>query len=116
MLGGLFVEVACADVGYAAYLAVLAPGDQAELGVYLVVLKAVEHRAARVLKALGPVDVVELVKAGAQLDYRCHVLAVLGGLAEVVHELCLAGQAVDGYLDGYDRRVVRGLAQQPEKG
>ena len=45
-----------------------------------------------------------------------NILAVLGGLAEIVHEFCLAGQAVDGYLDGYDRRVVRGLAQQPEEG
>ena len=77
----------------------LAPGDEAELGVYFVVLKAVYHRAARIFEPLGPVDVVELVKAGAQLDDDRDVLAAFGGLAEIIHELCFASQAVNGDFD-----------------
>ena len=47
-------------------------------------------RAAGVLQALGPVNVVLLVKAGAQLDKGGHVLAGLGGGAQVFYELRLA--------------------------
>ena len=80
------------------------------LGMNLVVLKAIEHLAARFLQPLGPVDVVLLVKAGAQLDEDGYVLAVFGGGAEIVHELGLAGQPVDRDADGQNVRRIGRLA------
>ena len=58
-------------------------GDQADLGVHLVILKAVNDLAAGFFHAFGPVDVVLLVKARAQLDECGNVLTVFGGSTQV---------------------------------
>ena len=65
----------------------------------LVIVKAVEHGAARILQLLGPVDVVLLVKAGAQLDHGHDLLAVFGGGDQGVDDLGIAGHTVEGHLD-----------------
>ena len=65
LLCGLLVIIACADLRDMAQCAALPQSDEADLGMNLVVLKAIEHLAARFLQPLGPVDVVLLVKAGA---------------------------------------------------
>ena len=67
-LACLFIIVAGADLRQVLILAVDAAGDKGQLGMDLVIVEAVEHSAARVLELLGPVDVILLVKAGAQLD------------------------------------------------
>ena len=66
--------------------------------------------------SLGPVDVVLLVEAGAQLDHDRDVLPVLRCGAEVLDELGPAGESVDGDLDGEDGGVLGGLAQELEEG
>ena len=79
-------------------------------------LKAVEDGAPRLLQPLGPGDVGLLVKAGPQLHEHRHVLAVLGGGGQVLHQLCGGGQAVDGDLDGQHAGIVGRLLHQPEEG
>ena len=67
LLAGDFVVVAGAHLGDAREVAVVLTGDDAELGVHLVLGQAVDHMAARVLQHLGIVDVVLLVESGPQL-------------------------------------------------
>ena len=68
--------------------------------------------AAGGLEALGPLDVVGLVEAGAQFEERRDLLAVLGGVDERLGQMRLARQAVQRDFDGNDGRVHRGLAQK----
>ena len=98
-----------------AHRAALLAGDQADLGVHLVVLKAVDDLAAGLLHALGPVDVVLLVKAGAQLDQGGDVLAVFGCGAQVFDQLGLARKTVDRDADGQHGRVVGRFADHLQK-
>ena len=94
----------------------LPPGDETDLGVDLDPLKAVLHRAAGVLQPLGPRNIVLLVEAGPQLHEDGDVLAVLRRRGQVLNELGLGGQAVDGDLDGEHIGVVGRLADELEKG
>ena len=82
----------------------------------LIVAEPVDHPAARVLQALGPVDVVLLIKAGPQLNDGSDLLTVFRRRTQILHEPGLLGQAVDGDLDGEDRRVGGGLPDQAEEG
>ena len=104
-LGGLLVEVARAKTGDAADASVVVVGDLADLRVALEALGAVDHGAAGVLKALGPGDVVLLVKAGAELHEDGDVLACLRGRNEALAEVAALGNAVERDLDG-DALVV----------
>ena len=90
-------------------------GDEADLGVDLEALKAVDDAAARRFQTLRPVDVVLLVKAGAQLDEYQHFLAVFRREAEGVDQFGFLGQAVDGDLDGGDAGIVGGAAHEAQK-
>ena len=87
-------------------------GDAADLAVHLVVAETVDDVASGLLKTLRPFDVVALVEAGAQLEQRGDLLAVLGGVDERLGEVRLAGQAVERDLDRDDARVARRLAQK----
>ena len=116
LLGGLFVVVAGAHLGDVLDLALVPAGDEAHLGVDLDVLSPVQNGAARLLHALGPLDVVLLVKAGPQLHEGGDLLAVLGGGAQVLGQLGLGGQAVDGDFDGQHVRVGGGLPHQVQEG
>ncbi len=116
LLGGLFVVVAGADLRDILDVPAVLPGDQADLGVHLEALDAVGDGAAGLLQALRPVDVVFLVKPGAQLKQRGDVLAVFGGLGQVADDFGRARQAVNRDLDADDRGVGRGLAQQAQEG
>ena len=115
-LGGLLVVVARADLGNVLDAGLVPPGDEADLGVDLVVLKAVEHGAARLLQPLGPGDVVLLVKACPQLHEHSDILAVFRRRGQVLHQFGGGGQAVDGDLDGQNRGVVGRLPHQVEEG
>ena len=113
--GGLFVVVSGTDLRDVAHHAAVVAGDEADLGVDLVVLKAVDDLAAGFLQPLGPVDVVLLVKARAQLDEHRHVLAVFRRRAQVLHELGFSRQPVNRDADAdYVRRVCR-LADHLQK-
>ncbi len=84
--------------------------------MHLVVIEAVDHGAARIFQLLRPVDVVLLVKAGAQLHQRHHFLAVFGGFHQGLHDLRFPRHAVQGHLDGDDIRVTGGLLSMSMKG
>ena len=114
-LGRLLVIVAGADLGDVLDAALLPAGDKADLGVDLVVLKAVENGTARLLQPLGPGDVVLLVKPGPQFHKHRYVLAVFRRSGQVLHQLGGGGQPVDGDLDGEHRRVVGSLPHQLEE-
>ena len=109
--GGLLVVVARADLRDVLGLAVHAPRDQAELGVHLVAVQAVDDVAPGLLQPARPFDVVLLVKAGLELHEHEHVLAVLGGFDERLDDLALARDAVERHLDGNDGVIVRRLVQ-----
>ena len=79
--GGLFVVVARPHLGDVLEPPPLPPGDQADLGVDLDVLRAVEDGASRLLHPLGPLDVVLLVKAGPQFHQDGDFLSIFGGCA-----------------------------------
>ena len=80
--------------------------------MHLVVAETVDDVASGLFKALRPLDVVALVEAGAQLEQRGDLLAVLGGVDERLGEVRLAGQAVERDLDRDDAWVARRLAQK----
>ena len=115
-LAGLFVIVTGADLGNVAVFAAHPAGDEGQLGMDLVVVKTVEHGTARVLQLLGPVNVVLLVKAGAQLHHGHHFLAVLSGSNEGLHDLGVGCHAVQRHFDGYHVRIRAGTQQHPDKG
>ena len=83
--------------------------------MHLVVLKAVNDRAACAFQLLGPIDVVLLVKAGAQLHQRHNFLAVFGRLHQRLHDLGFPRHAVEGHLDGDDLRIMRSLFQHRDE-
>ena len=115
-LAGFFVVVAGADLGDVGVALCALAGDEGQLGVHLIVLKAVDDGAACAFQLLGPVDVVLLVKAGAQFHQRHHFLAVFGGFHQCLHDLRLPRHAVEGHLDGDDVRVLCGLFEHGDKG
>ncbi len=82
----------------------------------LIGVEAIKDAAPRLLQLLGPVDVVLFVKPGPQLDHDRNILAILCGVAQVLHQLGPFGQTVDGDFDGDNRWVVRRLPKQMEKG
>ena len=113
---GFFVVVAGADLGDVGVALCALAGDEGQLGVHLVVLETVNHSTAGAFQLLGPVDVVLLVKAGAQLHQRYHFLAVFSSLHQRLHDLGLPRHAVEGHLDGDDVRVLRSLFEHGDKG
>ena len=115
-LGGLLVVVARAQLGDVLEALGGLARDAADLAVDLVVAEAVDDLAARLLKALRPLDVVALVKARAQLEQGRDLLAVFCGGDEGLSQVRLAGKAVERDLDRYDRWVEGSLAQQLDKG
>ena len=115
-LTGLLVVVAGADLGDVGVAMGALFGDEGQLGVHLVVVEAVDDGASRFLEVLRPVDVVLLIKAGAQLHQRYDLLAVFGGLHEGLHDLGLPGHPVEGHLDGDDIGVLRGLFEHRNEG
>ena len=78
--GRLLVKVAGAQQRQARYRHALAIGELADLGVALKALGAVDDGAAGLFQALGPLDVVLLVKARAELHEHRDLFAVLGGI------------------------------------
>ena len=114
--GGLLVEVARAEACDAADARGVVVGHLADLRVALEALGAVDHRAAGVLEALRPRDVVRLVEAGAQLHEDGDVLAVLGGRDEALAQVAALGHAIEGDLDLDAGVVGRGLAEERKQG
>ena len=113
---GFFVVVAGTDLGDIGVALCALAGDEGQLGVHLIILEAVDDGAAGAFQLLGPVDVVLLVKAGAQL-YQCHhFLAVFSCFHQCLHDLGLPRHAVEGHLDRDDVRVLCGLFEHGDKG
>ena len=81
----------------------------------LVIVKAVEYRAAGILQLFGPVDVVLLVKAGAQLDHGHDFLAVFCSGNQRIDDLRVAGHAVQRHFNGNDVRVRRSAQQHADE-
>ena len=97
--GGSFVVIARSNLGIVSDGTLFFPGNQADLGVNLVLLESVDDSASGILQTLRPVNIVLLVKACAKLDKDRNVLPVLCCPAEIIHQLCFACQTVDGNLD-----------------
>ena len=94
-LGRLLVKVAGAQQRQACKRHALAIGELADLGVALKALGAVDDGAACLFQALGPLDVVLLIEAGAELHEHRDLFAVLGGIDERLAQAALLGHAVE---------------------
>lgn len=70
----------------------------------------------RLFQRFRPVDVILLVKPGAQLDEHRDIFAILGRFTEIFHQLRLLGQAVDGDFNGDHRRVRGRLPHRRKNG
>ena len=84
--------------------------------MHLIVRQAVDDPASGVLQPAGHLDVVGLVKPGAQLHEHGDVLTVLRGLHQILHHLAVGGHPVEGHLDGHDPLVLTGLVEQLQEG
>ena len=92
-----------------------APRNDQQLGMYLVLTKAIDDVDAGLLKPLGPDNIVFLIEACAQLDDDMDLLAVFRGFDQRGHDLAFARDAVQRHLDRQDRRVVGRLEQQRDE-
>ena len=116
LLAGNLVVVSGPHLGDRFNISAVLAGDQAELGVHLVLRQPVDDPAARVLQHLGIVDVVLFVKAGPQLQQAENVLPLVRRIGQSRGDLAAGGHAVEGDLDGEHLRVVRRLIDQIHKG
>ncbi len=98
------VVVAGAKVHIAAHALALAPQHDADLGVGLQTLDAVDHLDGDRFQTLGPADVACFVEPGLQFDDRRDVLALLGGPLQRRDNRTVAAGAIQ---DLFDRQHVR---------
>ena len=87
----------------------LPAGDQADLGVNLILLKAINHLAPGLLQPFRPVNVVLFIKPGTQLDQCGDIFTIFRSGTQVLHQFCLTGQPINGDADGQYRRVLCSL-------
>ena len=112
----LLVVVASADLRNVGHAVTGAFGDEAHLGMALVVLHAVDDVATCLLEPARPVDVVRLVETRAQLHEDGDLLAVFGRLRQMLRNARFARQAVHRDLDGEHVRIGRRLLQHAQEG
>ena len=112
---GFFVVVPSADLGDVGIAILILFGNEGQLGVDLVIIKAINDGTACLFQLLGPVDIVLLVKAGTQLHKSNHFLAVFGGFHQRLHDLRFPRHPVERHLDGNDLRVLCRLFQHGNK-
>ena len=110
--GGLRVVVAGPDVAVATQHAFLATHDHDQLGMRLVADHAVHHVRARLLEAVGELDVRRFVEARHQLDDHGHVLAVACRLDQRLDDRGIRARPVQRLLDREHRGIARRLAQE----
>ena len=115
-LTGLFVVVAGADLGDIRVALFALFGDKGQLGVHFVIIKAINDRTACAFQLLRPVDIVLLVKAGAQLHQRHHLFAVLSGFHQRLYDLGLPRHTVQCHFDGNDLRIMGSLFEHGNEG
>ena len=77
---GLFVVVACADLGDIGDLCADLFGDETELAVYFQIVQTVDNAAAGIFQAAGPFDVVLLVESGTEFHQYHNILAVFSSV------------------------------------
>ena len=114
-LGRLLVKVAGAQKRQTGKRHALAIGELADLGVALKALGAVDDGAARFFQTLGPLDVVLLVKARAELHEHRDLFAVLGGVNQRLAQTALLGHAVERDAQRDALGVVCGLVYQVQE-
>ena len=110
--GGAGVVVAGAEVDVAAQAVVVAPHDEGDLAVDLVVHDAIDDVDAGFLEAARPSDVVRLVEARFQLGDGGDLLAIAHGVHERADDARVAAGAVERLFDGEDVRIGGGLLQK----
>ena len=115
-LGRLLVKVAGAQQRQACKRHALAIGELADLGVALKAFGAVDDGAACLFQTLGPLDVVLLVEAGAELHEHRDLFAVLGGIDQRLAQAALLGHAVERDAQRDALGVVGGLVYQIQEG
>ena len=114
--GRLLVKVAGAQKREAGERHALAIGELADLGVALKAFGAVDDGAACLFQTLGPLDVVLLVKAGAELHEHRDLFAVLGSIDQRLAQAALLGHAVERDAQRDALGVVGGLVHQIQEG
>ena len=111
LLAGDLVIVAGADLCEVLHALAALSRNEAELAVNLHLRQAVNDLTAGVLEHLGVVDVVLLVKPGAQLQKAEHALSPIRGICERRGNLAACREPVERDADGNDVRIVRRLVE-----
>ena len=111
-LGGGGIVIARGQMDVAPDLQPLAPDHQGALGVDLVADQAEDHVHAVLLEFAGPLDVVRLVKPGAQLHHHRHLLALIYRVHQGADDPRVAPGAIEGHLDGEHVRICGGRLQK----
>ena len=78
-------------------------------------LGAIDNGAARFFQALGPLDVVLLVEARAELHEHRDLFAVLGGIDQRLAQAALLGHAVERDAQRDALGVIGGLVHQVQE-
>ena len=95
-LCGLLIIVARANLGDLLDVPPLLSGNEADLGVDLDALKAVEEGTSGLFQPLSPLYVILLVEPCPQLHEHSDILAILGSGGQVLNKLGFGSQTVNG--------------------
>ena len=115
-LGSGLIVVPRAEMAVTPQHALFPAHHQANLGMGLQPLDAVNNLHAGTLKLLRLFQIAGFVKTGFQLHQRRHLLAALRRFFQGGHDAGVPGGAVQHLLDGDDVRIFRGFLHQAQDG
>ena len=110
------VVVAGADMAVATDPVSLLAHHHDDLGVDLQPDNAVGHMNARLLESPSPTDVGLFVEPCLDFDQHRHLYAAFGGVYQCIDDRALPSSAVERELDGSNRPVTAGLANELHHG
>ena len=106
--GGAGVIVAGAHVDVAANALLFLTHHHRQLGMNLQPQQPIDNMHPGALHRLGPDDIVLLIEAGLQFHDRRHLLTLLAGVNERLHNGRVAANAVESLLNRQHMRVFGG--------
>ena len=104
-----FIVIACTDLGNIFNLPFIFPGNQTQLGVDLIALKAVDHLASGSFQPPGPLDIIFFIKPRPQLYKNDNFFAIFRSIDECFHHLAVPRQPVKGHLNRHHTGIMGGL-------
>ena len=103
---GLLVVVSCSDLCDVLDSIFPSACDQAQLGVYFIMLKSVDDLASGLFEHSGPADIILLIKTCTKLYENNYFFSILCRLAKCLDDLTLFCQSVQCHLNGNDTVIL----------